>query len=214
MHSGGSSIFQWIVKLSVLARTPILSICLPSEFPPTSQRWHSPSQTCPSSKKELAVTFLLSCILIFISRIYGIRLIVIIILSSRLRSVSNRDEWDRRAGDDAAARQPSYRGALSFQRLKPVRVTTKTKHSHFHQPCPLSSFHFLYGNIRYPLCNFLCLFPSPSPSPSPRPQYLSLSLSATIRRLIRLSWLFSGAHCWWCSSTGEAGGWVAAIRMW
>lgn len=45
----------------------------------------------PFSKKELAVTSLLSCILIFISHIYGIRLIAIIILSRKRRSLSERE---------------------------------------------------------------------------------------------------------------------------
>lgn len=56
----------------------------------------------PFFRIELAVTSLLSCILISISHIYGIRLIVIIILSSRLRSLSKRDRRDSRAGDAAA----------------------------------------------------------------------------------------------------------------
>ncbi len=130
-----------IVSLTMHSRSFNLSAFW---IPPTSQRWHSPSQTCPFSqkkkKKELAVTSLLSCIVIFISHIYGIRLIVIIILSGRLRSLSRRDERSGRAGDDAAARQPSYRRAFSFQRLKCVRVTTKTKRSHFHQPSPSLAF--------------------------------------------------------------------------
>lgn len=54
----------------------------------------------------------------------------------------------RRAGDGAAVRQPSYRGASSFQRLKCVRVTTKTKLSiSISFPLCLSSFHFLFWNI-------------------------------------------------------------------
>lgn len=92
---------------------------------------------CPFSKKELEVTSLLSFILIFISHIYEICLIVIIILSSRLRTLSKRDERGRRAGVGAAVRQPSYRVALSFQRLKCIRVTTKTERSHFHHPFPV-----------------------------------------------------------------------------
>lgn len=92
------------------------------------------------SQTDLAVTSLLSSILIFISHIYGFCLIVIINLSSRLRSLSKRDERGRRAGDSATVRQPSYRGALSFQRLKCVKITTKTRCSHFHQPLPLLVF--------------------------------------------------------------------------
>lgn len=126
-------------------------------------------------QKELAVTSLLSCILIFISHIYGIHLIVIIILSSKLRSLSKRDARARRAGDDAAVRQPSYRGALSFQRLKCLRVKTKTKCSHFHQPSfffslsplehavgygnrvAISSVSFLLPRCVYSICLYLSL---------------------------------------------------------
>lgn len=178
--------------------------------PPTSQRWHSPSQTCPFSRKELSVTSFLCCILICISHIYGIRLIVIIVLSSRLSTLSQREELGRRASDGAAVKQPSNRGALSFQRLKCGRVTTKTERSHFCQlsPCSLSSFHSLHWNIQY---NHVA---SLSVSLLLRLQYLSLFLSGSIRRLIRLSWPFLDALCWWCSSTGEAGGWVAAIITW
>ena len=150
------------MKLSVLVCTLILSICLPSEFPKHLNDDILHHRRVPFSEKELTVTSLLSCVLIFISRIYGIHLIVIIILSSRLRTLSKRARRARRTGDDAAARQPSYRRALSFQRLKCVRVTTKAERSHFHQPSPrclsLSS-HILHWNIRHNRVATFCLFP-------------------------------------------------------
>lgn len=142
-------------------------------------------------------------ILILISHIYGICLMVIIILSSRLKSLSQRDVRGRRAGDDAAERQPSYRGALSFQRLECVRVTTKTKRS---SSLPAACRLFLPSSLEHtaPFGNWVATF---SPSLPLCIYSICLYLSGTIRRLIRLSWLFLDVLCWWCSSTGEAGGW-------
>lgn len=93
--------------------------------------------------------------------------------------------------------------------FKRVRVTTETKHRvvFISFLCCLSSFHVLHWRIwcnlitEFQLC-FSFLFPSVLL------QYPSLSLSGTIRRLIRLSWLFLNTLCWWGSSTGETGGWV------
>lgn len=122
-----------------------------------------------------------------------------------------REEGRRRCCSEAAILQRS----LIISKAKMCKSHNKDKMQPFSSSSPVACLLFTfsagtYGVIQYASCRFLCRFLSPSL----RLQYLSLSLPGTIRRLIRLSFLLIDTLCWWCSSTGEAGGWVAAIRTW
>lgn len=218
LHSGGGSIFQRIVKSSVVACHSHSFSLSAGWMCPTPQRWHPPSQASPSrlqNRMGSNFSFYL-CVLIFISHIYGILLTVIIMLSGRLRSLSKRG---RRAGRWCRSEAAILQRSLIISKAKMCKSHNKDKTQSFSSALPiarlLSAFSLSLSAgtstvIPWLSGSSLHLFPSPSS----RRQYLSLSLSGTIRRLIRLSWLFLDALCWWCSSTGEAGGWVAAIRTW
>lgn len=162
-------------------------------IPPTSQRRQ---HGCVVSQSGIGSNFpFLSCNAdLYFTYLWN--LLVIIILSGRLRSLSKRD---RRAGDDAAVWQPSYRGAFSFQRLERVKDSQQRQRIVIYvSPSSLLVFVPLERTVWY--CNFLSL------SPFSHLQYLSLSFSASIRRLIRPSWLFWDELCWWCRRVWWRGG--------
>lgn len=82
--SAGDATFQWIVQLQVSAIQP--------DF--LRDDTH---RSVPLSRRELSLSSLCICyVLMCVSHIYGLRLIVIIVLSSGLRALSRREERRRR----------------------------------------------------------------------------------------------------------------------
>lgn len=81
--SAGDATFQWIVQLQVSAIQP--------DF--LRDDTH---RSVPLSRRELSLSSLCICyVLMCVSHIYGLRLIVIIVLSSGLRTLSRREERRR-----------------------------------------------------------------------------------------------------------------------
>lgn len=82
--SAGDATFQWIVQLQVSAIQP--------DF--LRDDTH---RSVPLSRRELSLNSLCICyVLMCVSHIYGLRLIVIIVLSSGLRTLSRREERRQR----------------------------------------------------------------------------------------------------------------------
>lgn len=238
---------QWVVKLSFLAYTFILSICVHSEIPQFLRHdkliffllsplfifysgldfpylWNPFDSYChPVKPTEFVTGRGREREMFALAQYTGEGMISLLeltwIVLPLLLSVMVTGAWRRGGGGGRRVlhhchspiplmlRQTMEESCCST--FKRVRVTTETKHRvvFISFLCCLSSFHVLHWRIwcnlitEFQLC-FSFLFPSVLL------QYPSLSLSGTIRRLIRLSWLFLNTLCWWGSSTGETGGWV------
>lgn len=81
--SAGDATFQWIVQLQVSAKSGWIPDFLRDDT----------HRSVPLSRRGLSLSSLCICyVLMCVSHIYGLRLIVIIVLSSGLRTLSRREE--------------------------------------------------------------------------------------------------------------------------